>query len=510
MRQKLTTACKTGASNALGLVAARSKPAAQIPEFSLMDSARQAKSAAYDQILDQPRSAEPITDLARKKARSLVRNLSKDADEPVSDRVVAFMVQEISTVDYYKVAVHGMATAPISCVRAYSDQLAGSIAWQLTDTYYTNPTLDDITMTVDAYARLGIHDASGATNWAGMKLARLYTELVSTRFMYDIFEQLEPLSGTELTELEAANNSLWQSCEQLRRFAVANVIAPTNLSGIRQWSVLAGNDVRASIKESLEINQSIPGLSEDLAIDPQPTRYSLDGMRALFVATNGNFTVSEPQLIPITAGNRNLGSHLHIGAEPAYEGGPDNSTSLLLGNDGNLYTLAGLPLKTLCDDAGFSDAYEQVRSEILALHFDLVVPTYVQKSLLNADRETVEANTNWGIKERLRYLVLARRKYLADHSKEIRDDLKKHQSKFGGSDGTHPVIGHVREIDPRYKAGTEARMWAWEEDRRILAPFGETWVRGHRKPNQKAQASPVRRAVVASGQFAALQATRKK
>lgn len=471
-------------------------------QFDLKRAGMRATIARYDAILSEPDQPDPILTEARKRAEKFIRKNGALSPEEAAEAAWRYFAHEIAALDAYETLRYKINPGKTTCVRAYSDQLATYLGWGLTAAYIGHPERDTIAKVIDAYSRIGVQGDT-ETNWVGMKLSRLSSCVREANLVLGSFIEFDAMSELERAQLEAENTSLWKESKKLGKYGLASVLAPTNLQGISEWSVISGHDVRAKVTESAQINLNDTDLQQTFTLDIDPCRYSLEYAAGLFTATNGRFTESDPTIEPINVGGNHLGSHMMIRVE---DDESSETAAIILDRRGELKTLTGVPLREMCERYECADAYEQLRAELLALNFDLTVPTYVVKAMATADREAVEANPRWGVKDRLRYLVIARRKYIRENRKGIKDALN--EEKKAGIDRTdvHSVKGHVRELPEAYRASQEARDWAWKEAHILLAESGQTWVHTHERPG--APAKGPRRALVVSGQYATRQAAR--
>lgn len=467
--------------------------------LDLTASARRATAKDFDVVLAEPRDPDPILVIAEKRANKLLHRLGDAKPEDAPGIILDGYIRELKTIDTYKIMHFGGQASKTTCLRAYCEQFACYLAWGIASEYHTDPQLSTVESAMKAHTAVAMH-ASGSSEdmaWVGMKLVRLQSELEHAKLTMGCLAELDPMKAEEVAQMREENDQLWEDSKSLRKYGLASVVAPTNLTGIQEWSVLSGHDMRTMVDQATTVNLSDDELRQDISIDYDPTRYGLEYAVGVFTATNGRFADAEPQVASYDNDGRHLGHHL---ATELREDGPTDTAAIILDRQGELKTLAGIPVRSLCESLGCADAYEELRAEILALYSDLVVPTRVVKAMATRDREAIEANPNWDIKDRLRYLVIARRKYIYLNRDEIKQQLQQ-EAKMGGGDrsGTHPVGGHIREMAPHHRASPRARDQAWEDEKEILPETGFTWVRPHVRPGPPGKGR--RRVLVVDGRY---------
>jgi len=133
--------------------------------------------------------------------------------------------------------------------------------------------------------------------------------------------------------------------------------------------------------------------------------------------------------------------------------------------------------------------YEQLRSEILSIYFDAVVPVHISEQAKEQSEQTPKRILGRiAIGQRkvpdLRKLILARQRIIIDKKNEIiaelenpRDDLVDRSPRKGIA--KHEVVWHIRRLPPNYKASPKTRELCLRDTGIVLAEYGETYIHKH-------------------------------
>lgn len=322
-------------------------------------------------------------------------------------------------------------------------------------------------------------------NFAAGKMAQFSNELVNAFSVMNIFLEQDNPEAHLTQSMRTAGDELWREGSVLRKFSLKPAVAPTNLPGITNLSLRPG----------FEINEAFIGFGKKdrgkkkFSVAPENrTKYTLSGAVAAVVMSDVPMLRSQPVIDRAPyAGGRNL---VEIKTESLLDADPQELKSLgddhLLANaqlrsGGELHTLSGVPIRRWAEHLGAEAAYEQLRLEVLALHYDLIVPIYVQKMV--KDQMTRRPETV-GNAERVQEMAIARRRYLYEHKDEIVDKLWQEEAEYlqdAKGKKRHAVSGHPRELPEDCSATPEARERALVEGQLVLPEFGLTWVRYHER-----------------------------
>lgn len=158
-----------------------------------------------------------------------------------------------------------------------------------------------------------------------------------------------------------------------------------------------------------------------------------------------------------------------------------------VGPGGELYSMTGQAVSGYLPPE-YQGKYEQLRSEALCIYHDSVVPVYVTEvveqevAVGRAATEMVD-NRPESMVGKLRRLVLARRLVSETLKAEIIDELEHPNRDIKRQMVRHEVTGFIRPLPRGYRASPEARERCLNEMGVVLAGYGETYVKKHKRGN---------------------------
>jgi hypothetical protein len=330
--------------------------------------------------------------------------------------------------------------------------------------------------------------------WTAPKVGELETSARNSFGILSMYEAMpERLSKRETEELRTDNDQLFKELIALRKYGVKPAIAPGNEdSPVDEWLVMR------------------PGVFKTSENDP--LRYTNSRMLATFGAVKGaRFNSSVAVETAVHASHHKDVKFSSYGFSVA-DRDPDYVATLFqLGDDGEVYLEAGGNLRRLSAEVDQRDSYEMIRSEVLSIYYDLVVPVEVQALTdqeAAATAPTSEETAPESVAGKLRRLVLARKRVLETMGEEVEAALKneeeamQEQERNARNLAEHDVVGHIRKIPSTYRASSESRALCKRDLGMVLADFGETYVRDHKRGNRSEDGPKGHRATFAQGAVA--------
>jgi hypothetical protein len=155
-----------------------------------------------------------------------------------------------------------------------------------------------------------------------------------------------------------------------------------------------------------------------------------------------------------------------------------------LGRDGQLYSRVGKKWLDFLDPALVLQ-YEQLRSELISMYYDSVVPVYITEQVAEEVQDSPKkllGRIAIGHKKApdMRRLVLARTRILMENLGDVEAELAEVESETSKKPMTkHEVTQHIRTLPSNFRAGPRAREMCREDLGIELAEYGETYVRKH-------------------------------
>lgn len=311
-------------------------------------------------------------------------------------------------------------------------------------------------------------------SWHGVKMLSFLSHAEQALNIMGIIESQPMLSEQETAQLKSENDELFDLSRRLQKYGVKPAVIPST-GLIKEWKVAPSQQVA---DELLKLNTG------EFAVNV-PGRYDV----ALFSATDGKFADSITSTEDIRGATEGV-------AASGIAAGIDSSvpykifSCIYLSRAGNLTSMNGYSLEKFCKENFAEAAYESLRAELIAYYFDLVTPLFVQ-GLVQQEADSVAPVSTQHQESReakFRRLNLARRtviyelgddieEYIALEIEEAQKDTAKRAMAI------HPVIGHVRKIAPDFRASKEARELCFNDLGLVLADYGETYVRDHKRGN---------------------------
>lgn len=320
--------------------------------------------------------------------------------------------------------------------------------------------------------------------WIATKLINA-TLLVGDRLgLGKQFEGYEPLSGEETDQLRNQNNTLWTELRALQKYGIKPAIAPAiSDSNIKNWLVQDIESAYGLSKHSDFVNQQVKDTF------------------AVFRGSNVAFNSSTPEINSI----RKVNNSVKLEAVRTEELFGENQTNFELNTvhllkDGQLGLDAGLSLRKVAEELDALDAYEQLRSEILTIAYDLLTPVYIHDLTDDTSTTLSEMNNPNSARpefvNKLRSLVLSRTRVLKELGEDIEFEMKKEiatdqeNTTNRSNIAEHEVVNFIRKLPTGYKASQEARKQCMEDLGIELAETGETYVRKHTRGGRISEEKP--------------------
>jgi hypothetical protein len=345
--------------------------------------------------------------------------------------------------------------------------------------YHDYRQASDVSLQHNGIAHGIMMEGDERLGWVAMNWAYFNQETSMALELYKQFDSYDTLDVSATEQLRESNDELWKELQILRKYGVKPAIAPSPSSvHMKEWLI-----------EDISTHHAQENGHRNL-----PLMFGKNKIVANFMGSTTSFVSSKHEGYKI---NRADGE-INVGYIPLKEllGEDDTTarlTTLCLLQDGRVANSSGIRLDTIAKSLGCEDAYEQLRSELLNIFFDLTVPVYVHDLANPSEAEPVSGDApDKNIQPReqagkLRRLVLARTRVLRELGDGIIEEMEKEleQGKQFSSSPTprakHIVIGFRRPLPAGYKAGEEARQLCREELGEELPEYGETYVKTHER-----------------------------
>lgn len=302
-------------------------------------------------------------------------------------------------------------------------------------------------------------------SWSALKAVSFFATVREADTLLGKFDVAEVMPDAETRELSEANDSLWKASKILQTYGVKPVIAP-GTTGVfaKQW--LFESPLEHPMLDQMKLIHGATPAAMIMGADVDFLTSMATKQR--FVGERSGTKFVQPDIKKLFGEN-------------AYD---SNAYSLVLLQDGHIATATGERLDVLAEETNARAAYEQMRAELLAIHFDLVTPVYVADIVDGMAQDITVHDPD--ARGKLRTLILAREKVLrvlgSDIVDAIEDEIKVAQNKVMVE---HDVIGHIRTIRPNFRASQDARDRCMEDLGIHLADYGETYVRNHTRGSIK-------------------------
>lgn len=370
--------------------------------------------------------------------------------------------------------------APADASNALGTLVMENMAWGFAQKYYG--AIQETPSWIEHFIVVGqriINHPKRSIAWFGPKLAMTGSNTMLAISTMNALEATEVLDKNETEALHGANDALFASAKRLQKYGIKPAIAPAlgASSNVSEWLFQPRNEF---VKELESTDQD--GASQ--------VGYLTSESLAIIIGTDGKFKTSHPEVIEIKNDSFKRfvgvnGYKLEELIEDKTNGEDSAICGLQLTKDGELKTMWGLDLKYFCELNECSFAYEQLRSEILTVYFDLVTPNFIHE-IVDQEEEATKPpknspETNSG---KLKRLVVARTvalEVLGDEvDKAIEEELEDEKREtIARSLKKHDVINHIRRLKPTQRASLDARQHCLEDLGIVLAEYGETYVRKH-------------------------------
>lgn len=296
----------------------------------------------------------------------------------------------------------------------------------------------------------------------------------------------------DVAELRTANDSLFQASGVLQKYGVKPCVAPSLLDKgiVRDWLIMD--------------KQSIGTPDRTVA-----TKFVKQHGLAVFIGSNKRISSSHTETIDIM--NRHDGyvrlTGLHA---PGLQ--PDATRDRFwLGYDGELYSYWGDRIVDFLDHPEQLVAYEILRSQIIALYYDLTVPVYVTEVVDQELRQApTEPGRSRGVLNKMRRLVLARERVLRELQDEIIEGLDRGDDTLAtipprersrGQVAEHPVVHFIRPLPKGFHPSIKQRELCREVMNGKELGDNETFVRDHKRGSKRVETAG-HRAVFRAGKVA--------
>ncbi len=314
-------------------------------------------------------------------------------------------------------------------------------------------------------------DREVPVSWMAVK-ANIFLSRLSTNVRLIAALQKESKDAPELEphKLKASNDSLFAATEAFQSYGLKSVIAPAlGRNGIHEWLVLP----------DIINDQGITDYSNSAR------QFSTHPIGSFFGGLK--FIDSKPQMV-VKASSSSNASFRYVNPENLW-GENRPLFAVELGKNGELISSGGMELDIIAKRMDCDLGLESLRSQILAIYSDLVVPVYITElyeqelRLPSADYSDAEVPTPY---EGLRRIVLARQKVLTVLKDDILRDLAAQIDEVPNRQARqmaeHDVIWHIRKLPRGYRASQQARGEAAQYGVE-LADYGETFVQEHKRGN---------------------------
>lgn len=394
------------------------------------------------------------------------------SEDDVLRHAIGSGVHLAAVIDKLKVNLLGPAGSTIGS-NALTSHATGWIAFA-TASELRRFSDDDVVSKVSSYFVLSkelVEQDIPVASWMALKAMRTAGHIFAA---YNA--QAEMLSHTSQTEinskdtetLKTANDQLWQEMRATQTYGVKPAIAPSlNRGLVKDW-------LFASSFDSLQTNDRVERAHRGTTL-------------AVVTGSNASFISSKVPMVTKVYENSNVKSHFSD-LKGVIDTGDDTVRHFVvyIDREGQLIQNDGIPLSVISQEYGCEAEYEQIRSELLSIFFDLVTPVYVHEVV---DQEIKDISKTAGSPDyngKLRILALARTRTLKILGPDIADAINKEheterQETIDRMLVKHDVIGHIRRLPTGFRASQEARNLCMQDIGIELADSGETYVRTHER-----------------------------
>lgn len=306
-------------------------------------------------------------------------------------------------------------------------------------------------------------------HWYVPKLLHIVQGAESRKDVQEFLPTVKSQEGqVSVEELAIASDELNDSLSRLQRYGLKPCVAPAlPQSKTKEWLVLNFKDDNAPnyiapYHPASRMVAQFYGSSKSI----QSTEIEYVGYRSAF---EDGSTIK-------------LDAKVHPGLKREFR-----ICDIALGSDGQLYYSSGQRWLDYLDPS-LRMQYEQLRSEILSIYFDAVVPVYITEQVNQEASITPKRGLGKiaiGLKKSpdLRRLVLARNRILNENIEEVEEELKHPDTDLVNVEkrtlAKHEVVWHIRRLPNNFKASPEARVLCLKETGIELAEYGETYVKEH-------------------------------
>ncbi|MCA9332848.1 hypothetical protein KDA00_03160 [Candidatus Saccharibacteria bacterium] len=415
---------------------------------------------------------EDINDVAYKLHRKLEIDVTSGSEEDIAEELIANSAVNASAIAYI---VDGIKTNEIgsespayvsnSLINTANDILALDTIEQLAR---QGKSADEIVQSGLRlfYASEGLrYHPSPTIGWLFPKLQSFGMALFNASLLvkrYDDSDLLH-LAPAEVRQTARENDQLFTATKSLQRYGLKPAVAPAiQRSNTREWLVM----------DPFAMNRERGGIEHERRLS------------ASFMGNRTQFASSQPNIARVESTTLDGVAYDGVTTEGLITNTDDLSCNISIGIQGELVTCGGSnPLRPFFKRLGMLGEYEQLRSELLSIYFDLVTPVYVQGIIKQELSDIRSSNPNF---DGLRTLVLARTRIIKILKDDIEEILEKeHDVPRGYSGGIvrHDVIQHIRALPEGYRASPAARKACLDDLGIVLADEGETYVRPHKRGN---------------------------
>lgn len=313
-------------------------------------------------------------------------------------------------------------------------------------------------------------------HWYIPKILPLAQGLVSKQKASEVLQSVKSQEG-EITaeEMAVANDELMASITSLQRYGLKPCVAPAlPQSKTKEWLVINARDQNERVAS---YNPASKHLAHFYG--------SIKPIKSTEIERVAYTSAFEPGRVI------KLDARIHPGLD--YNA---RTCDIALGSDGHLYYSAGVGWLDRLDPS-LHLQYEQLRSEILSIYFDAVVPVYITEKVKEQDGTATKGilgKLALSIKKKpdLRRLVLARKRVIKEELEQVIEELE-HPTKdlIERQDkkkiAKHDVEWFIRRLPANFKASPEARELCLKETGIVLAEFGETYVKKHSRGSEESK-----------------------
>jgi hypothetical protein len=401
-------------------------------------------------------------------------------DQPIQARIagrIAGTLVVAKIIDRTKIKTLGQK-APTCISNALIGRVIGASAFEFMGTHYA--VFDDeaarqTEQFSDVAAQLIEQESPFA--WYAPKIALASHALRTARNFFRWAEEASEGAPESAVEQQGRDNdSLFAATKAIQRYGVKSAIAPAiGEHRVDEWLFIPTDEFLADPDTGdTTDNRTNSGLG-----------FLLRDCEAVVIGTSGRFITSRPKPIQQQTSDKETSmiGYESVGLIDPNASDPRSIMPLVLTKDGQLATLHGVDLRGVFAQHRANEAYELLRSEILAIHFDLVTPALIH-SIVEGELKTPPASGGDTTPRmgKLRELIVARRRVINILGEDI-DELFDEEEKQHKDMVVHGVINHIRDLPEGYRASQEARDRCFREIGIILPETGQTYVRKHNRGN---------------------------